>query len=47
MSKILLIEDDPLLIDIYTTKFKEHSFEVQVEDDGERVVGEIQKLLQI
>ncbi len=43
MVKILLVEDDPLLIDIYTTKLKEYSFEVQVEDDGARVVEEIKK----
>ncbi|HEA84682.1 MAG TPA: response regulator [Candidatus Wildermuthbacteria bacterium] len=43
MPKILLIEDDPLLIDIYTTKFKEYDFEVQVEDDGERVIEQVKK----
>lgn len=43
MSKILLIEDNPLLIDIYTTKFKEYDFEVQVEDDGEKVVQQLKK----
>ena len=30
MQKILLVEDDPLLIDIYTTKLKEAGFEVSV-----------------
>ena len=33
---ILLIEDDPLLINIYSTKFKESGFEVQVADSGEK-----------
>ena len=33
---ILLIEDDPLLIDIYSTKLKESGFEVTVADDGEK-----------
>lgn len=46
MSKILLIEDDPFLIDIYTTKFKEYDFEVQVEDDGEKVVQQLKKFRQ-
>ncbi|HEB13700.1 MAG TPA: response regulator [candidate division CPR3 bacterium] len=43
MSKILLVEDDPLLIDIYTTKFKEYDFEVQVENDGAKVVEQVKK----
>lgn len=33
---ILLIEDDPLLIDIYSTKLKESGFEVEVAEDGEK-----------
>jgi len=44
MAKILLIEDDPLLIDIYTTKLKSSDFEVEVEDDGARVVAQIEKI---
>ncbi len=35
MKKILLIEDDQFLIDIYTTKFKEAGFNVEVASDGE------------
>lgn len=35
MKKILLVEDDPFLIDIYTTKFKEAGFSVEVASDGE------------
>lgn len=35
MASILLIEDDPFLIDIYTTKFKEAGFEVETITDGE------------
>ena len=34
-KSILLIEDDPLLIDIYTTKLKEVGFKVEVATDGE------------
>ncbi|MDP2637400.1 MAG: response regulator [bacterium] len=34
--KILLIEDDPLLIDIYSTKLKESGFEVEVAENGEK-----------
>ena len=34
MKYILLVEDDPFLIDIYGTKFKEVGFEVKVAKDG-------------
>lgn len=37
-NTILLIEDDPLLVDIYSTKFKEAGFEVQVADSGEKAL---------
>jgi len=36
MKSILLIEDDPFLIDIYTTKFREAGFNVEVATDGEQ-----------
>ena len=35
MKQILLVEDDPFLIDIYATKFKEEGFQVKVANDGE------------
>ena len=35
MKSILLIEDDPFLIDIYTTKLKESGFSVEVATNGE------------
>lgn len=41
MKKILLIEDDPLLVDIYTTKFKEAGFELEVAADGEEGLKKI------
>jgi DNA-binding response OmpR family regulator len=34
MKKILLVEDDPLMVDIYTTKFKEAGFSVEVASSG-------------
>jgi len=34
MKSILLVEDDPFLIDIYTTKLKEAGFSVEVATDG-------------
>lgn len=42
-KKILLVEDDPFLIDIYTTKLQEAGFEVAVVDDGKRAVAVAQK----
>ena len=35
---ILLVEDDPLLIDIYSTKLKEAGFNVEVADSGEKAL---------
>jgi DNA-binding response OmpR family regulator len=35
MKTILLVEDDPFLIDIYTTKLKEGGFSVEVAAGGE------------
>ncbi len=35
MNSILLVEDDPFLIDIYATKFKESGFSVEVAKEGE------------
>lgn len=34
MKKILLIEDDPFLSEIYVTKFEEAGFEISVAQDG-------------
>jgi len=35
-KKILLIEDDPFLTDIYSTKFKEAGFFLETAEDGEQ-----------
>lgn len=43
MKKILLVEDDPFLIDIYTTKLKEENFEVVVADDGDKALEFVEK----
>lgn len=43
ITKIVLVEDDPLLIDIYSTKFKESGFEVQVVDRGDAAAARILK----
>jgi len=44
MTKILLIEDDSLLIDIYTTKFKQVGFEVSVAEEGVKAFESIKEM---
>jgi len=43
MKKILLVEDDPFLIDIYTTKLKDSGFAIQVSADGEEAINKIKE----
>jgi DNA-binding response OmpR family regulator len=42
-KKILLVEDDPFLIDIYTTKLKESGFLVEVASEGEEAVRKVKE----
>jgi len=39
MKKILLVEDDPFLIDIYEKKLKDAGFKVKVVKDGEEALA--------
>src|SRR3989344_5557530 len=41
MKKILLVEDDQFLIDIYSTKLKDAGFEVVVVQEGDGVLSRI------
>jgi len=43
MKSILLIEDDPFLTDIYTTKLKESGFSLEVAKDGEKGLRKIRE----
>ena len=43
MQKIVLVEDDPLLIDIYSTKFREAGFQVAVVDRGDAAADRVAK----
>ena len=43
MTKILLIEDDSFLVDIYTTKFKQAGFQISVVEQGSEAFESIQK----
>ena len=36
--KILLVEDDPFLLDMYSTKFKDVGFNIVVAQDGEMAI---------
>jgi len=38
MKKVLLIEDDQFIIDIYSTKLKEEGFEVELAINGEKAI---------
>lgn len=41
VKSILLVEDDPFLLDIYITKLKEVGFRVEVARDGEKALEKI------
>lgn len=41
MKQILLVEDDPFLVDIYTTKFKKTGFSIEVASDGSQAMRKL------
>ncbi len=43
MKSILLVEDDPFLIDVYTTKLKENGFSVEVAVDGDEALRKVKE----
>jgi len=43
MQYILLIEDDPFLIDIYSTKLKKSGFDVGIAKDGKEAVEKLKE----
>jgi DNA-binding response OmpR family regulator len=43
MKKILLIEDDPFLVDIYSIKLKESGYDVIVAEEGEAGLKKIKE----
>lgn len=43
MKKVLLVEDDPFLIDIYTTKLKEEGFLVDIATTGQDCLEKLEK----
>lgn len=43
MKNILLVEDDPFLADIYTTKFKEAGFQVETAGNGHEAMNKLKE----
>lgn len=43
MKNILLVEDDPLLVDVYSTKLKQSGFEVRVVESGEKALAVVEE----
>jgi len=43
MKKILLVEDDPFLVDIYNVKLKEENFSVSVAVDGDECLKKLKE----
>lgn len=44
MKKVLLVEDDPFLVDIYSTKFKESGFEIEVVQKGDEAFDKVKEI---
>jgi CheY-like chemotaxis protein len=43
MKTILLVEDDPFVVDIYTTKLESAGFSVEVAEDGEEALRKLKE----
>lgn len=43
MQKIFLVEDDPFLVDIYSTKFKKLGYDVVNSAGGEEIIAKLQE----
>ena len=43
MKSILLVEDDPFILDIYTTKLKQSGFNVDTAQDGEAAIRKLEE----
>lgn len=41
MRTVLLVEDDPFLVDIYTTKFQAEGFSISVATDGNQAISRL------
>lgn len=45
MAKVLIVDDDTFILDMYTLKFKESGFEVAIAMDGKRAVEEARSFM--
>lgn len=43
-KKILIIDDDPFILDMYSVKFKERGFDVQTSRDGKAGLAKIKEI---
>ena len=43
MKTILLVEDDPFVVDIYTTKLESAGFSIDVAEDGEDALRKLKE----
>lgn len=43
MKSILLVEDDPFLIDVYATKLRKENFEIEVAKTGKEALKKLEK----
>jgi CheY-like chemotaxis protein len=43
MPSILLVEDDPFIVDIYSKKLKEAGFSVEIANDGQEALKKLQE----
>lgn len=41
MKTILLVEDDPFILDVYSTRFKREDFNVEIATDGQAALDKI------
>jgi len=44
MKYILLVEDDPFLVEIYSTKLKEAGYEVETAEDGDTALRKVKEM---
>ena len=43
VKKVLIVDDDEFLLDMYVVKFKSAGFEVEIAQDGEEAISKAQK----
>ena len=44
-TKILIVDDDPFILDMYVLKFKEEGFQVETASDGQSGLAKIKEFL--